>query len=1029
MNKILILRDNFWHNSTQKLIESEEDIDILTYDALDELPLAFGNEIYVGIFFLVDKASFDLVEYIKKLRLYDNEQTIFILGTCSNKDIMKIISDINNCFLFEKSSFFDEQLILLFKQLKNISQLHREGDQNVKNIKTFIANSPECIITANRNGSLFNINRVFCETFNYTPTQLLNTNIDNYIPGYSYEEYLIFTRDPESNKKLITTFLNGAGQINPVEINIIKSPQFDDEFFLYIKNKSEVIKYRRTLDNQNRSFTDLRQLFDHFFHISITGSNQSGLNNQIKKIVNCDMIIHCPVVESNYKNKYVVNYKKLNVDDQDVIKTLNGVLETILKKQEISVFNFFNENEAHKEILQFAKTAVFIPVIDSTVHEIIVLLYANQYEPDAFILDIYKIVQDITRYLFIKKEEDYSKAENNNFKGIIERAVDGIYRSTIEGELIYANPAFINMLGYESLEQLEKDKTVFDFFSLKKDREEFVANLKHEKVVTNYIVNLKTKFGKQITVLKHARLVSDKNGSSYIEGAIRNISQSELLETNLKNTRSFANEIIEKANIIITVAAVNGDYLVWNKKAEQVTGYTKEEILGNSDVLEKLYPDEKYRNYVVHIRKEHIAENSSSPIEVNLFTKTGKKKIIRWTAVEIKAEHDNPVIANFGIDVTEMRHLEKRFTETQRMDVFNSVTAKIAQQYNQIITSLAKSLDEIKEISPGETYAAFRDADQVMREAHQFSDQILNLSGKQITKSNNTVDPDEIIENSIHILKNTIPENINIDAELNSRGFVTISEAQLNKVMLNLALNSVAALPDGGNIFITTRVCETEKDNFLIQNKAVNKNYLKVVFRDNGSGMNSVTIDRLFEPFFTTSNDASIKGLGATLIFNIVRSANGYIDVISEINKGTTISFYLPFIHESKTVKSSGQSKPSKILIVDDQRVIREFLKDMANTDGYSTFLAEDGLEGLRVFEENYADIGLAILDIVMPRMYGNELYYKIKEIKPDIKVLITSGHTDKEIKQQLIIDGVDGFLPKPFNVQSAREQIRVLLS
>ncbi|KAA3617270.1 MAG: PAS domain S-box protein [Calditrichaeota bacterium] len=1029
MNKILILRDNFWHNSAKKLIESDENIDILTFDAIDELPLSFGNEIYGGIFFLVNKTSNDLVEYIKKLRLYNNEQTIFVLGTAANKEVINKISDINNCLSFEKSSFFEEQLILLFNQLKDISQLHRQCEQNTHNIKKFIANSPECIITANHKGNLLNINQVFCDIFNYNPTQLINTNIDSYIPGYSFEEYLFFTRDPENNKKLITTFLDGAGQIKPVEINIIKSPQSENEFFLYLKSKSEDLNIRRMLDNQNKSFADLRELLNQFFHISNSNSNLKVLGNYIKQIVNCDTIINCPVVESNFKNKFIVDFENIAKQDQDAVSALKGVLETILKKPEISTFNFFNENDAHKEIIQFGRTATFIPIVNTHVVEIVILLYANPYEPDEFVMDIYKIVQDMARYRYLAEGKGELKKESFNFKEIVESALDGIYRSTIEGEVIYANPAFLDILGYKTIDQVKRNKVAFDFYPTENEREEFLNSLKHEKTVNNYVSNLKTRTGKLIKVLEHAHLITDDEGNSYIEGIIRDISENKQLENNLKNTRFFANELIEKANIIITVVAENGDYLVWNKKAEQVTGYKKEEILGASDIMDKLYPDEKYKNYVIHKRNEHIAENSSTPIEVKLVSKTGKEKIIRWTAVEIKAEHNNSVVVNFGIDTTEMRHLEKRFTETRRMDVFNSVTDKIAQQYNQIITSLTKSLDEIKEISAPETYAAFRDAELVMQEAHQFSDQILNLSGKQLSKAETAVDPDQIIENSIHILKNTIPESIKIDADLNSRGFVTVSEAQLNKVMLNLALNAVAAMPQGGDIFITSRVCKTDTDSFLIQNNAVNQNYLKVVFRDTGSGMNSSTIDRLFEPFFTTSKDASRKGLGASLIFNIIRSANGYIDVESEPNKGTTISFYLPFIHERRAVKSAKQSQLSKILIVDDQQVIREFLKDMANTDGYSTFLAEDGMEGLKIFEENHSEIDLAILDIIMPKMYGNELYYKIKEIKPELKVLITSAHTNKKIKQQLIKDGVDGFLPKPFDVQSAREQIRVLLS
>ena len=114
--------------------------------------------------------------------------------------------------------------------------------------------------------------------------------------------------------------------------------------------------------------------------------------------------------------------------------------------------------------------------------------------------------------------------------------------------------------------------------------------------------------------------------------------------------------------------------------------------------------------------------------------------------------------------------------------------------------------------------------------------------------------------------------------------------------------------------------------------------------------------------------------------------------------------------------------------MVDDQQIIRELLSDLANTDGYTTLLAKDGMEGLKLFEEKHQEIGLAILDIIMPKLYGSELYYRIKKIKPDVKVIITYGHHDPQIKQQLKKDGVDGFLPKPFDIQSARDQIRTLL-
>jgi PAS domain S-box-containing protein len=1027
VSKILILRDNFWHNSAQKLIESNANIDIISFDAIDELPLSFDQDIYNGLFFLVNKTSNELADYLKKLRLYNNDQTIFILGIIANNDIFVKISEISNCFIFEKSNFFNDQLQLLYKQLNDISQANKRGEKNSQNLKEVLAISPVSILTVNNKGLILNLNNKFKEQFRYNKTKLINTSIDNYLPGYSFEEFLLFTRDQEKSKKMITTFMDSDGHIDTVEINIINSPQFKDEYFLYLKNKSEVLSYRRTLDYQSKCFSDLRSLFQQFFNRSNLDLYSQDLNDLIKKAVNCDSIIHCPVKETNYKNKLVVDFDKIEEINRDAIKALNGVIELILKKNEVSVFNFYDENESHREIVYYARTAIFIPIVSRIVKKYIILLHVNPFEPDGFLLDTYKILQELSKFAFIKESE---KGQKNkfNFKEIVECATDGIYRSTLDGKIIYANPSFLKMLEYDTFDELKKEKKAIDLYHSKKDREDFIHDLKNDKSINNYTVSLKTKRGRTISVLEHAHLVDDGEETPYIDGVIRDISNNNRLENSFKNSRFFPNELIDKANIIITVTSKDGDYLMWNRKAEQVTGYSKKSLIGTKLILKQLYPDKKYRDFVVHQQTEHIAENSASPFEVKIITQSGNEKIIRWTAVEIEAEDDNFVVVSFGTDITEVRHLEKRFMETQRMDMFNSVTDKIAQQYNQIITSLAKSLEEIKGLSGNETYAAFRHADQAMREAHQFSDQILNLSGKQDPENNN-VDPDEIIENSIHLLRNTIPESIQIDAELNSRGFVTISEAQLNKVLLNLALNSVTAMPDGGDVFITTRVCETSEEPFLVQNNAINKSYLKVVFRDTGTGMNTATVERLFEPFYTTSDDVSRKGLGATLIFNIIRSANGYIDVKSELNKGTVISFYLPFIHESVGLKNINKEGFSKILIVDDQRVVREFLKDMANTDGYKTILAEDGLQGLKIFEENQKEIGLAILDIIMPNMYGNELYYKIKEMKPELKVLITSGYTAPKIMKQLIKDGVDGFLPKPFDVQSAREQIRVLLS
>lgn len=1028
MSKTLIIRENLWQESVQLLMETYSELDLLTFESIGELPLNYTSEIYSRLFFLVNKINADLLGYVKNVRILNNSQTIFIIGNVVNKELYSQIAQIEDLFVFEKSPFAEEQVLQLFEQQRNMSQNAVLMQDRLKRTKELISYSPEAILTIDGKGFILNVNKATTEIFQYEERDLLSININNFIPGYSYEDFLSLVLNHTDKKELITTFVNKDRQIKPVRITIVRAPHILNEFFVYITNRSEVLTYKRILEYQNRCFADLRILFDQFFVKSKLSENSSEYGEQIRRIFNCDLIIRCPITSSRYKGKLEINKTALSSDEQDIVAALGGILESVIKQPEINVLQFFEENTSHADIVQFAKTVTFIPIATDRLNEIILVLYLNHYEPDGFIYDIYKILQDVIGFAYTHNRKLAKFNEDKKFRKMVDSALDGIYRTTISGQLIYANPAFYNMLGINKKQLALDSNNIAKYYVKQSDRDAFIDTIKSTKVVHNYITKIKKESGELFTVVEHAHYINKKNGEEYIEGIIRDISQNKQLETSLEDSRLFANQIIDQAGVMITVTLENGEYIIWNKKAEEVTGYKKEEIVGRQNVPVLLYPDEKYRTYVEHQLLEHLAERSSVPVEVTLNSKMHGEKVVNWTSIKLNTQTYPNSIVSFGIDNTEMRQLERRFNESQKMAVFNSVTDKIAQQFLLFIERIGNNLEQIGKEPEKESKTAKNKAEFYLREAHQFSDQVLNLSGKQLSKQIDTIDPNEIIEHSVHILKNTIPSNISIRYKLNSQGYIKTNEAQLNQIMLNLALNSVAAMPDGGEISIITEVAETVNDRFLQQNNVVNKKYLKVIFSDTGKGMSSADLERLFEPFFTTSSDMNRKGLGATLIFNIVRAANGYLAVDSQLDMGTTVTLYLPFIHESKDYKVHQESR-QRILIVDDQKVIREFLNDMAGIDGYKTLLAKDGVEGLKLFKKHHENISLAILDIVMPKMNGNELYYEIKKINPDIKVLITSGHTNKNIKQKLLHDGVDGFLPKPFDVQSARDQIRALLN
>lgn len=1027
LSKILILKDNIWKDFKKDFFKTTENIDILSYDTVVELPYNYSKEIYSAILILCPKINLEIIDYIRKLRLYNNTQVIFIVGNITKEETYKNIQIIEGCYFFEKSAFIREQLNHLYLQLTEISRTNYLSNQANENLRYLIVNAPENALLIDKDGKILLANQSFINCFKYSENQILKTNISKFIPNYSIEQLQNSIQTGDSVETITTTFVDKDNQIIPVNLKILRAPQSKNQYYVYISDRSEVLHYKHLIEHQQRVFSDLGRLFEQTFQLK-DNFDQVINKESIVKLFNCDFVLNCHV-KTDRNNKYQIDYSDASDQEKEIFQSFEGIIHTILKKSDISTLHFSAQNNAHRDLVNFAKTAIFIPVVSKELNELIILLYANPFEPDQIVNEALGILKNVLTYIKSVSDVIIQKSEvNRNFKEIVENAVDGIYRSTIDGRMIYANPAFLKMLGYNSFKDIAKLKIAADLYDKHENREKFVKSLQQNQGVKNYITILKKKDGNIVNVVEHAHLIRQSDGQEYIEGVLRDVSENKQLEENLKQSKLFSNNLIENASIIITVKDDNNIYRVWNKKAEQVSGFSKEKIIGNPDALKLIYPDKKYRDYVKKQFDEYFYQKTDIPVEVKLTTENGQQKTISWTAIRLKSEDEQNVTVNFGIDLTEMRNLEQRFNENRQMEMFNSLTDKIAQEYKELLTTVIKSFDKLSKSKNIVYDKLIKATDQKLREAHQFSDIILSLSAIEKRSQNAKTDADEVIENSIYVLNKTIPPGIKIDAELNSYGYIGLDEAQLNQVILNLALNSIDAVGNEGKIQIQSRVAHKQDDDYLKNNNAVFDKYLRIVFKDNGKGMDTETRRRLFEPFYTTSDDKHRKGLGSTLIFNIIKSAQGFIFVESETGKGTTVTFYLPVI-ESEDKNTAKDHEHHKILVVDDQEVIRELLSDLANTEGYKTILAKDGIEGLHLFEKHQHEIGLAILDIIMPNLYGNELYYRLKEINPALKVIITYGHHDPKIKQQLIQDGVDGFLPKPFDIQSARSQIRSLLS
>jgi two-component system cell cycle sensor histidine kinase/response regulator CckA len=260
---------------------------------------------------------------------------------------------------------------------------------------------------------------------------------------------------------------------------------------------------------------------------------------------------------------------------------------------------------------------------------------------------------------------------------------------------------------------------------------------------------------------------------------------------------------------------------------------------------------------------------------------------------------------------------------------------------------------------------------------------------------------------------------------------VDIDRGQIEQVLLNIYVNAWQAMPDGGDLIIQT-------ENIII-NENYSKpyhmrpgKYIKISVTDTGVGMDKALQLRIFDPFFTTKEMGRGTGLGLASAYGIVKNHSGYIDVYSEKGRGTTLEIYLP-ASDKEVVKKEKLPEEvlggtETILFIDDEYVVIDVGQQMLKTLGYTVFQARSGKEAIEVYRKNQNRVDMVILDMIMPEMSGGETYDRLKEINPDIKVLLSSGYSVEGQATDILERGCNGFIQKPFNTSVLSKKIREIL-
>jgi PAS domain S-box-containing protein len=387
------------------------------------------------------------------------------------------------------------------------------------------------------------------------------------------------------------------------------------------------------------------------------------------------------------------------------------------------------------------------------------------------------------------------------------------------------------------------------------------------------------------------------------------------------------------------------------------------------------------------------------------------------------------------MDITEKRALEAQLMQAQKMESVGLLAGGVAHDFNNILTAIIGYANLLRmKMEKNSQPAVF--VEQILASAERAANltrSILAFSRKQI------IDPrpvrlSEVITRLQKLLLRIIGEDIELRTFMPRQETAILADAgQIEQVLMNLCTNAKDAMPDGGILMMETEFVEFNEEYVKRHAFAKPGKYMALSVTDTGHGLDENTKERIFEPFFTTKETGKGTGLGLSIVYGIIKQHSGYINVYSELGKGTTFRIYLPTIEKDAAALAVPALPPviggtETLLLAEDDTAVRELSKNILEEYGYTVILAEDGEDAAAKFIANPGSIDLLVLDVMMPKKSGKAVYDEARERKPSIKALFMSGYTANMIHKKGILEAGIEFITKPFSPNAFLRKVREVL-
>ncbi len=651
--------------------------------------------------------------------------------------------------------------------------------------------------------------------------------------------------------------------------------------------------------------------------------------------------------------------------------------------------------------------------------------------PSGTIIGASKTARDITAS---RRTEHALRQQIEERRRIFDTSQDLILVIDPRGVLVQVSPSAATILGYAPKEMIGRNASEFlhaDDLEVSRDEMRLARRGKRARNTDSRYVH---KDGRIVT-LSWMGAWSEPVRRYFFVG--RDMTESRLAQETLRESEQLARGIIDTALDAFVQIDEKGDIRSWNFQAEKIFGWPREEVLGRNsfDLITPISDRDAHKAALASYVGSGQAWKFGRRREIMALRRDGKEFKVELSIGAMQTR-EGFLFNGFFRDLTERIAAEDRIRQAEKMEAVGQLTGGIAHDFNNILTVITGTIEILAEAVENEPQLAAitRMIDEAASRGADLTQHLLAFARKQPLQPQET-DVNTLIIDTVKLLRPTLGEQIEIESVFEGEACIaTVDPNQLATAILNLALNSRDAMPDGGKLTLETGMAFLDESYASIRGDVQPGHYVLITISDTGAGIPAAILDKVFNPFFTSKGPGKGTGLGLSMVYGFVKQSAGHIMIYSEEGHGTTIKMYLPpgtaaLSAAEGALAAIVEGGHETILVVEDDKLVRDYVLTQLHSLGYVTLDAANAAEALAlVAAGNRFD--LLFTDVIMPgAMNGRQLANELQKASPGLKVLFTSGYTENAIIHHGRLDSGVLLLAKPYRKSDLAAMIREALA